>query len=170
MTKADTAELGGGGLEHPDRWVPRLQRMLERQHGLYSELDGLSRQQSGHIESGDTDALLGVLTSRQALIDQISSVNAELEPFVRSWTRLVAQVTEEQRREVEGRFAALDVVIGGIARRDDEDRARLEARRRAVSESISSANRARAAASAYGGSPAGAVSGSVVPRYQDREA
>lgn len=165
---AHLAEQTAAPLDHPDRWVPRLQRLLDRQLGSYSELDVLSRQQGGHIESGDTGALLSVLTARQTIIDQIATVNAELEPFVRSWTRLLAQVTPDQRADLEQRFTGIDELVAGIARRDDDDRQRLESRRKSVSDSIASASRARAAASAYSGDASARAP--VVPRYQDREA
>jgi hypothetical protein len=163
---AQLANPTDASLDHPDRWVPRLQRMLDRQVALYTELDTLSRQQADLIDSGDTATLLAVLTSRQSLIDQITTANADLDPFVRSWPLLLAQITEAQRSDLEARFAGLDTLIGGIATRDDDDRRRLESRRKAASETISSANRARAAASAY----APAARGAAIPRYQDREA
>lgn len=166
---AHLAEHAAASMDHPDRWVPRLQRLLDRQHGLYTELDTLSRQQGGHIESGDTSALLSVLTARQTIIDQIATVNTDLDPFVRSWSRLLAQVTPDQRTDLESRFSSIDTLVAGIARRDDDDRHRLETRRKSVSDSIASASRARAAASAYTGADTGART-AVAPRYQDREA
>jgi len=168
MTMAQLAEQTHGSLEHPDRWLPRLRRVLDAQHALYAELDGLSRLQAGLIESGDTSGLINLLSSRQVLIDQIATLNADLDPFVRSWARLLAQVLPDQRTELERRIASIDALIAGIARRDDDDRKNLDTRRRAASDSIGAAARARAATSAYGADLAGRTP--HVPRYQDREA
>ncbi len=165
---ANLVEQSPSSLDHPERWLPRLRRVLDQQHALYTELDGLSRLQASLIESGETSQLLTLLTSRQVLIDQIASLNADLDPFVRSWAGLLAQVSPEHRSELEQRVASLDSLIGGIARRDDDDRRMLDTRRRAASDGIGSAARARAATSAYGADLSGRTA--TIPRYQDREA
>jgi len=77
-------------------------------------------------------------------------------------------VPPDQRNELEQRVAQLDTMIGAIAKRDDDDRRTLETRRRAASEGISSASRARAAATAYASETTGR--GAELPRYQDRKA
>ena len=165
---ANLVEHTPSSLDHPDRWLPRLRRVLDTQLSLYTELDGLSRLQAGLIASGETTQLLTLLTSRQVLIDQIAALNADLDPFVRSWARLLAQVSADDRSDLEQRIASLDALIGGIARRDDDDRRMLDTRRRAASDGIGSAARARAATSAYGADLAGRPA--PLPRYQDREA
>jgi len=146
-------------------WLPRLRRILDQQAGLYQQLDTLSRQQSDHVRSGETDRLIGVLGRRQALIEQITALNAELEPFTSNWDRLAPSLEAEQRDALRERIDTLDQLMDDIAGRDEADREALERRRNQLDDEIGSLAAKKSAVSAYAGSPSSA---SVAPRFQNR--
>lgn len=150
--------------ENPRVWVPRLRGALDRQYELYERLDALSREQSGLVRADDTRALLGVLAERQTVIDQITRVNEEIEPFRRSWDRLTPLLSDDERATLSERLDALAELIEQITRRDDADRAALEQRRTDVAKELGVVSRGRGALAAYGGRP-----GTSGPKFQDRE-
>lgn len=148
-----------------DQWAPRLGRILERQRELYERLDSLSREQSGHIERGDTDGLLGLLGQRQTVIDEISRLNDEVAPFAKDWEALSAGLSEGQRADLRRKFDVVAGLVQAITSRDDADRRLLEERRGRMGDELSAMSKARSAMNAYtrGG-------GRVSPRYEDRSA
>lgn len=148
----------------PDAGGPpgRLERLLERQLGLYGELDALSQMQSDLIESDDPDRLLEVLGRREALVEAILGLNAEMEPLVARWER-----EGDSSDDVRARLAAVQSVARTVAERDERDRAALQRRRDTVADQLASIGRGRGAVKAYG--PPGGARGSAAPRFQDRE-
>ncbi len=164
MTVSDAGPGAGGPRPHPHDAGEAALELLGRQLALYQELEELSRRQPGLIESDDTDGLLALLAQRQAVIDRLGELNAELGPIRAEWPRLSRTLTERDRdacRETIDGIAGLAQVI---AERDALDRSTLERRRSAVASELSSLSAGRSAVGAYGPRRADA------PRYQDREA
>lgn len=159
---------GAGGAPDPHgdpaRWAPRLQRLLDEQRSLATELETLARRQREHIAAGDTDRLLAVLGERQVVIDRLSRVVADFQPFRDHWEELMAALPPARR---DAFAAATRDVAGAVERvgeRDEEDRRELERRRAGVAAELSSVTRGRSAVAAYGRAP-----GAPGPRFQDRE-
>lgn len=150
--------------DDPARWGPRLMRLLERSCALCRELDGLSESQGGAVRSGDTDALLAILSQRQSLIDELGHLNEEIEPFRRRWEAYVGRLPSAERATLEAMVAELSSLIERIGERDGADTAALEGQREALAAEISGVRRGRGAVAAYGRRPGedGAV-------YQDRK-
>lgn len=148
---------------NPDVWAPRLTRVLDRQVDLYTQLDALSQQQSELVRTDQSDALLDLLARRQTLVQQLTDLNQQLEPFTRQWTTLVERLSSDHRKAIGQRTERLDDLIAAITERDEADRKTLESRRAAVAGEINTLTNQRAAVSAYRGA------GRSSPRFQDRE-
>jgi len=165
----DASQTGRGeGLrphENPEVWAPRLERVLGRQVGLYEELDRLGGQQSELVQAGDADRLIGLLARRQELIDQVTELNRELEPFTSQWETLVERLPSRHREQIQAQIARLGELVETITRRDKADHEALETRRAALASDMNSLGRSRAAVAAYGAKAPKAPS----PRYQDTE-
>ncbi|GAB4550771.1 MAG: hypothetical protein Tsb0013_12640 [Phycisphaerales bacterium] len=151
--------------DNPDLWLPRLARILDDQIALYRSLSELSSRQSSIIETGETDALLSVLGQRQSLVERITDLNEELEPFTQRWDELSCRLSDDRKAGIRERLDALDVLVGEIARRDERDRLALERQRDAVSTELKGNAQNRGALNAY----AAASRQPHVPRYQDRK-
>jgi chaperonin cofactor prefoldin len=150
----------------PQRWLPRLNRVLDQQTDLYRQLNELGQAQSNHIEQGDTDALLTTLARRQSLINQIARLNTDVEPFAKDWPTLLSKLPTEQRDDLKARIDTLDTLVADIAQRDESDRASLERKRNQISSDLRSVSNQRSAVNAYAGQAANA---NPAPRYQNRQ-
>ena len=151
---------------NPDVWAPRLTRVLDRQIDLYTRLRELAERQSDLVRGDQPDALLELLAQRQVIVQQVTDLNQQLEPFTRQWSRLVDRLSLDHRRSIGERTGRLDSLIGAIAERDEGDRRTLESRRSSVAAEIHALSTKRAAVAAYRDS-AGAAPGGA--RFQDRE-
>jgi flagellar biosynthesis/type III secretory pathway chaperone len=149
--------------EDPEVWAPRLLRILDRQHGLYQRLEGLSRAQGEHIRAERTDSLLEVLGQRQTLIDELGALNEEIAPFVQKWDQIAPLLPERHRAVLRERFASVAALVDEIATRDEADRRTLESKRSEIEGLLRDVPQARGAIAAYGRS---AAPGAAV--FQDR--
>lgn len=138
--------------------------LVHEQLGLYERLEALSVRQHTLVESEDTDALLGVLTERQRLIEYISEVSSRMTPFRARWDDHVNQLADAEREELRKGLDTLSAMMSSIAARDEDDRRRMEDRRERVKSQISGVKRGGAAVKSYG------QASSRGPRYQDRQA
>ncbi|MEM9083098.1 MAG: flagellar protein FlgN [Planctomycetota bacterium] len=152
--------------ERPEVWLPRLRAVLEEQIGHYRELDALGEKQSGLIETGDAEGLIGVLAQRQMVIDRIAGLNGDLVPFQRGWDVLSTMISDEQRSEMRGKLDELAALVKRIGERDEADKQSLERKRDAVKRELNGLNQGKRAAQAYG--VRGANAPTDVPLYQDR--
>lgn len=142
----------------------RVAMALARQLDLYHQLDALSLRQGILIEDDDTDGLLAVLGERQAVVDEITAIGAELEPIRQQWEPFLTGLPAPTRGQLTELVSELAALAGIVAARDEADRKRLEARRSAVGRELASVARGRSAVVAYGGKS------NAVPFFQDREA
>lgn len=152
--------------DSPESVYRALVRLLESQTSLYGQLDALSDRQRAIIEEDDADRLLSVLGERQTIVDRIAMTNRDLEPVRSVWERILERVRSDWRADVAKRLDGLSVLAGRIARRDDEDRQKLAARRNAIAGELASMTTTKRAVSAYGQ----ASPDSRAARFQDRQA
>lgn len=145
-------------------WAARLARVLDRQLELYRQLDTRSTVQGELIDSDRTDELLEVLRQRQVIVDQITDLNAQMQPYRDQWETLTASIDDAQRDTFRARFDELGVAARRIVLRDDADRTRLEHRRRRIADELSSLSKSKGAVAAY------AVDPPSGPMLQDRSA
>jgi hypothetical protein len=153
----------GSGIGEPMEWAPRLASMLDEQRRVCLELEGLSLQQGERIREGDTGSLMRILAERQELINRLSVLNGEMEPFRREWSWCMERLGAAEREAIEGAARELGALVDRISASDEADRRALEEQRTAVSAELTSLSRGRVAVSAYGAKPA-----AVAPMYQDR--
>jgi uncharacterized protein (DUF885 family) len=166
MTAGNAHDAPGadfGPHQNPDVWGPRLVRVLERQVGLYQQLDELGDEQSRMVRDGDADRLIGLLARRQELVDQVTELNRDLEPFTAQWDVLSERLPSQHRQTVQGYIAQLDTLVETITKRDQADHTALEERRGALASTMGSVGRSKQAIAAY------ATARSQSPRYQDTE-
>ena len=151
--------------DRPEVWGPRLLRIIEQQLQQFRELDQLSSSQTAMIAEGRADELLSLLGSRQVVVDRITELNGELEPFLANWGALADALPETLRESIRSRRSELDDPVQTIAERDQADQKSLEQRRLGVQNELSALSRSRNAVNAY------AATGSQQqrPHYQDRQ-
>lgn len=150
--------------QDPVRWGARLERLLAEQRDLCARLDELSREQSEIVRQSDADALLKVLAERQSIVDRVSELNEQLQPFRARWEEFLAALDGPCRGRVERLVEELAALVAGVTGRDETDRAVLERRRSALSDEIKTVSRGQGAVAAYS-----ARAGERGPRYQDTE-
>ena len=167
-TPHEHPESSNAGASHEAKpaggWAARLSRVLDRQLELYQQLDARSAEQGRLIESEETDQLLEVLRQRQVIVDQITDLNAQMQPYRDQWDELAASIDESQRDALRSRFDELGDAARRIVLRDDADRARLEGRRRVIASELASLSKSKGAVAAY------AAEKPQVPMLQDRSA
>jgi flagellar biosynthesis/type III secretory pathway chaperone len=146
----------------PMDWAPRLAAILDEQLRVCADLQELSRQQGDRIREGDTGSLMRVLGERQGLVNRLTGLNVEMEPYRREWEWCMSRLDEAQRGAMEHAVRELGQLIELISASDDADRRELEQQRSAVSQELAGLGRARVAVSAYGGRP-----GTQGPMFQD---
>jgi hypothetical protein len=145
--------------------LAQLEGLLRRQHELFAALDALSSQQASLIEEQRTDRLLEVLAERQVIIDSISRLNADIDPWRAQWSDFLNRLPEADRQRIRQLVDGVAILAEGIAARDDRDRSLMEMRKGALAAELGHISRGRGAIAAYGSGPAESP-----PRFQDREA
>jgi hypothetical protein len=162
-TSTTTKQAGGAPIGEPIEWAPRLEAILAEQRRVCGLLEQLSAQQGEQIRAGETGALLRVIGERQELVNQLSRLNAELEPYRREWDWCMGRLATDERERMEHAVRELGGQVDRIWARDEADKAELEQQRAAVSSELTGISRGRVAMSAYG------VRRDVqAPMFQDR--
>lgn len=148
----------------PERWLPRLLRLLDEQLACAEQLDSLSQQQGELVGVGDASGVLGVLMQRQPLVDRLVQLSQESRPLVERMGELLAALKVEDRQAVMSRVARADELIESVNTRDRMDHAALEHLRKQVGDELASLGKGRDAVAAYGQSGTGPG-----PAFQDRQ-
>lgn len=130
-----------------------LVSLLERQLALYRGLSELSAQQSATIEQGEPEPLLNVLASRQRVIEDLTGVNRELEPYRKRWDDLWASLAESDRGRIGDLVRAVQQLLTQIIAQDERDRSALQAAKNRVGAEVQRISRAGAAVQAYRSTP-----------------
>lgn len=144
-------------------WRARLDALLTRQTELYGELDALCDRQRGLIEAGDTERLMGLLSERARVVQELVESGERFLPFGASWGLIEQSLSESELRDATRRLDAVAALAASIAARDEADGASIRARRDELADQLSGLGQTKRAVSAYGAAaPAG-------PRYQDRK-
>lgn len=142
--------IGPGPDAPPEQWVPRLSRLLHRQHDSARRLDELSIRQSAAIEAEDTDDLLRIVEDREPVVETMVAINRELEPFARRSGGLFAGLNAAQRADLEQQVAAVDSLLARVNERDRDDREKLEIARSVIAAELAATRAGRGAVAAYG--------------------
>lgn len=127
----------------------QLISLLSRQRELYQRLKDLSDRQRTLISGDQPEALLGILNERQELVRGLTSLNSTLAPYRRQWETSFEKFTEPVRTRVSKLLTAIDGLLSGIMKTDQEDGALLSARKQAVANELSGLSGGRAANVGY---------------------
>ncbi len=127
-----------------------LIELLEQQRALFAQFHTFSRQQARLVADGQTEPLLTVLALRQKLIDQLSALNNELEPYRASWEQLYASLNEHDRQRVGELLSDTQSLLQRIVEQDERDRGKLEQWQSKVGHELKRIGDAGNALQAYG--------------------
>jgi hypothetical protein len=130
---------------------------LEEQVSCYQRLAKLARIQHEHIQQSQTDALLDVLKSRQAVLDEIGRLERTVAPIKQSWIEFARTLEEPNRGRAEALVTEARELLREITERDRNDVLVLQQRTLNLGKQINQATAARKvntkyATAAYGSS------------------
>ncbi|MCW5765818.1 MAG: flagellar export chaperone FlgN [Phycisphaeraceae bacterium] len=152
----------------PNRWGPRLLRLLDEQVESARKLAALAAEQGEAVALGDIEALARVLGEREPVVAALTESAGRIEPFVRTMggmASVAAGVPAVLRQGLEARVRELDALLEEIGRRDEADALALGRNRERLALQLSEINGGRAAIAAYGKQPEGEGGGAA---FQDR--
>lgn len=172
-------QAGAGPHAEPQRWLPRLLKGLDEQLSAAAALEAMSVRQHALLAEGRVDEAMPILAEREPLVDTVTRLAGELEPFTRELGSMLSHLGAGDRAAVIDRVERLDAMVEGINARDAEDARRLDALRDGIAAELAAVQRGRGAMAAYGaaagegagglGAAGGEHAGGGGPRFQDRE-
>lgn len=139
----DSASGGGGGE------AEQLIERLTRQRDLYRSLEALSSKQQTVIAEGQTEQLLAVLSERQVIVDQLTTLNAEIAPQRGRMTEIAEAAPADQRQTLRGLVDEVQGMLRSIIEQDEQDRQSLETNKQRVGQELAKLKTAPAAINAY---------------------
>jgi hypothetical protein len=117
-----------------------LTELIRRRHDKLLELRNLSRLQMEHARAGETNALLGVLAAKQALLAELQETDRRLDPFraqdpeARHWR------TPADRRRCQETASACAALLGEIMLLEKHSEADMLRRRDEASRQLQGAH------------------------------
>jgi excinuclease UvrABC nuclease subunit len=130
-------------------WAGALIELLQRQEAVVEELAALARQQAELIRQSRTDALLGLLTRRQELIERFAGAQDELARLTADLERRLETVTGAQRDRIQTLLSDISGRLAQVMERDEEDQQVLEAARTRTRDELAAVGTTRQARRAY---------------------
>jgi hypothetical protein len=127
-----------------------LVRALSGQRGLYVQLLALARQQSQFVATGESEALMEVLSARSRLIDQVGPLEAELQPFKGRWQEVLDGLGAPDRATVAGLLKEVQQLLADILAQDELDKTSLQRQKTDVGVQLQRTVTGAALAKAYG--------------------
>jgi hypothetical protein len=94
---------------------------LSEQVTCYQRLAKLAEIQHGHVEHGNTESLLKVLQQRQAVLQQLSTLEQIIAPAKRQWTEYLAKRDAAGRHKAEELLADSRSLLERITAADRDD-------------------------------------------------
>lgn len=129
--------------------VGRLVELLDRQREVYEQLKALSHQQAQMISSESPEGLLGVLSARQHLVDELGKLNSDLEPYRGQWSSFWGRLGSDDQARVNGLLNQAEQLLAGIIEQDNRDRQELEQSRDRIHRELGRVVQSGAALQAY---------------------
>ncbi len=137
----------------------RLVELLRHQNVLYRRLRLLADRQKAMVAADDAKPLLGLLAERQKLVDGLIGLNGQLTPFRNNWTEVYNGLDESMRKDVAQLLEEANAALGLILHSDQQDTAKLEAKRQDVAGRLDALETGSAASAAYSSAGLGASTG-----------
>lgn len=135
--------------DSPTLDAPELIRLLSEQRDLYQQLKAMADQQASLIQAGDSEQLLTLLSRRQGLVEQLTTVNEALAPFRDRLPGLADDWPDQQRQQVRQLSEQVQTLLRSILEQDERDRKQLESAQKQINGQISQVNRTGQALHAY---------------------
>src|SRR5687767_4617817 len=132
---------------------------LREQVDCYRRLVKLADLQHVHVQQSQTEQLLEVLASRQAVLDQLKAHEQMIAPQRKRWAEFLCELTGSARDAAESLLAETRRLLEAITTADRNDALVLQQQKLNLGRQINAASAARQvnrnyAASAYGARPA----------------
>ena len=123
---------------------------FERELEIYTGLRDLSRGQMAVIdrEAGPED-LLEILGRKQALINELDSLERELRPFKEKWHRVRESLAAEYRTQIEQVVRNMQGILAELLDLEEEGREKLQQQQEEVAEKIREIGKGKQAHDAY---------------------
>jgi hypothetical protein len=116
---------------------------LQEQVGCYQRLAKLAELQHEHVQQSQTEALLEILTHRQAVLDQVGRLEETIVIAKRRWGEYVGGLRSEERALAERLLAETKRLLEEITTADRNDALILQQRKLNLGKQISQATAAR---------------------------
>ena len=147
----------------PPEWAESLIELLESQYTLVSDLATLADRQQTLVRERRTEALLGLLTERQQILDRFAGMQERLGSLTADIDQRITEVQEPDRTRIQSLIAEIGDQLTVVMAGDERDQQALEAARGDTARDLRELDTARVARDAYRGA------GTVESRYADRE-
>lgn len=140
----------------PKPWPHDLIQLLTWQGELLDALAEKASHQSRLIEAGRIDALLALLTDRQALVEELMTSKERMAALTGDLPARIDALDAGQRTELVTLIERIGERFTRVMEIDDRDRRSIESARDETRTELTTFDTARLARSAYGQRPAGA--------------
>ena len=147
----------------PGEWASSLIELLERQHTLVSELSSLADRQQTLVNDRETEALLGLLSERQEILDQFAPMQEHLASLTANIDRRITEVGEPDRTRIQSLIKEIGDRLSVVMAGDERDQQALEAARGETARDLQDLDTARVARNAYRGAAV------ATSRFADRQ-
>ncbi len=147
----------------------RLTELLTRQRDAYCRLADLAARQRDAIDTDEPEVLLRILADRQACINEVTELDAQLEPFRRRWDDLRGALGPAERLAVSELVDEVQDLLAGILNQDAGDCDLLKQRTDAIRSAAATTAAGQRLNNAYGaaGYAAAGGAGRVVDRTDE---
>lgn len=134
-------------INHP--WPASLIELLERQHGLVTKLMELAGYQGQLIADGKTDPLLGLLSKRQKLIDEFTSMQGDLSEMTDGLEDRLSTLPLPTRDRIRSLIDEIGEGLNQVMATDQEDQKSLKSARDGISQELAETGATQQARTAY---------------------
>ncbi len=129
--------------------VDELTALLSEQRELYKQLAGLAEHQRSLIAGDDAERLLGILGTRQKIIDRLETLADRMRPYQQNWQAIRDRMPDLQGRRVDQLVAEVNTLLSTILAKDKADADTLAARKTATATAMTQLKTSKAAGAAY---------------------
>lgn len=130
-------------------WPAELIELLRQQRALVNELVARATQQESMIKEGRTEALIGLLSQRQELIDSFTSTQEDFTALLTNLDEKLDGATSDEKSQIKSLVDEIGDSLGIVMRRDEEDRDRLQVSCQKVKQEMKDLTGSREAHDAY---------------------
>ena len=113
-----------------------LVRALSGQKALYVQILALAQQQSQYVATGETESLMTVLGARARLIEQVTPLDKELQPYKGRWQEVLDGLPAKDREVVGGLLKEVQGLLSQILEQDEKDKESLVRQKSEVGDQV----------------------------------